>query len=236
MADEQNIHVYPGDAVDVSWDGRLCIHVGECGRSEGELFVGGRNPWCDPNLAGSADRVAEVCQRCPTGALTYVRKDGGAAEVAPGRNQVVVANDGPLYFTGALDIDGAAADQVGVKFRAALCRCGASKNKPFCDNSHRDVGFEDHGAVGSTGDATSQDAGAERAAARQWQLHDRRWVGARGVAWDSGGAVSLWGVEEQAVLRRLAQAGRVHGGVNRQASSQCGPTDQPSKRRPLPPL
>lgn len=141
MADEQNIHEYPGTDIDVSWDKRLCIHVGECGRSEGELFVGGRNPWCDPNVAGSADSVAEVVHRCPTGALTYIRKDRDAPELAPSRNQVVVANDGPLYFTGDLSIDGAAEDQRGVRFRAALCRCGASKNKPFCDGGHKSAGF-----------------------------------------------------------------------------------------------
>jgi CDGSH-type Zn-finger protein/uncharacterized Fe-S cluster protein YjdI len=159
MAGEQTIHQYPGHAVDVSWDKRLCIHVGECGRAEGELFVGGRNPWCDPNVAGSAGAVAEVCQRCPTGALTYVRKDGGAAEVAPARNQVVVANDGPLYVSGDLVIDGAADDQPGVRFRAALCRCGASKNKPFCDNGHRELRFEDQGSVGSKGEGVVEAGG-----------------------------------------------------------------------------
>jgi CDGSH-type Zn-finger protein/uncharacterized Fe-S cluster protein YjdI len=159
MADEQNIFEYPGSDIDVSWDKRLCIHVGECGRSEGGVFLGGRNPWCDPNVAGSADVVAEVCERCPTGALTYIRKDREAPEQAPSQNRVVVANDGPLYFTGDLEIAGAADDQRGVQFRAALCRCGASKNKPFCDNSHRDVRFEDQGAVGSKGDATIEAGG-----------------------------------------------------------------------------
>jgi CDGSH-type Zn-finger protein len=39
-----------------------------------------------------------------------------------------------------------------VKYRAALCRCGQSKNKPFCDNSHEDAGFKDYGAVGEIGE------------------------------------------------------------------------------------
>lgn len=164
MADEQDIHEYPGEQVDVSWDGRLCIHVGECGRAEGPLFTAGRNPWCDPNVAGSADEVADVCERCPTGALTYLRKDGGAAEQAPGRNQVVVSNDGPLYVTGDLEIVGAAEDMTGVRFRAALCRCGRSSQKPFCDNSHRNTSdgvepFHDAGAVGSTGEPSIEEGG-----------------------------------------------------------------------------
>ena len=152
-------HTYTGGQVDVCWDGRLCIHVGECGRSAGELFVGGRNPWCQPDLGGSVEEVADVCRRCPTGALTYQRKDGVLGEIAPGRNQVVIANDGPLYFTGDLSIDGAAEDMDGVRYRAALCRCGQSKNKPFCDNSHREARFADQGAVGSTGEPSIEEGG-----------------------------------------------------------------------------
>ena len=164
MADESNIHEYPGETVDVTWHGELCIHVGECGRAEGQLFVGGRKPWCDPNVGGTADEVVEVCERCPTGALTYIRKDGGSPEVAPGRNQVVVANDGPLYVTGDLSIDGASESMVGVRTRAALCRCGRSQNKPFCDNSHRAYGdgvepFHDQGAVGAKGEPSLEEGG-----------------------------------------------------------------------------
>ncbi len=72
-------------------------------------------------------------------------------ETAPRANTVQVAYNGPLFLKGDLDIDGAPADAPGLKFRAALCRCGASKNKPFCDNSHEAVGFRDHGAVGESG-------------------------------------------------------------------------------------
>ncbi|MEM6994618.1 MAG: CDGSH iron-sulfur domain-containing protein [Myxococcota bacterium] len=158
MSEHKNVHTYPGQKLDVLWDRRLCIHIGECGRAEGDLFVGGRKPWCDPNVSESKDTV-EVCERCPTGALTYNRKDGGDAEVADGRNVVVVANNGPLYVRGQLEIAGAADDMDGVKFRAALCRCGASKNKPFCDNSHEAAGFKDYGAVGVIGDGNTETGG-----------------------------------------------------------------------------
>ena len=157
MGDKQNIHKYEGDNADVSWDRRLCIHVGECGRASGDLFVGGRDPWCQPSLVQIGD-VTEVCERCPTGALTYERKDGGPAQTAAPKNTVVVANDGPLYVDGELLVDGAADDMVGTQFRAALCRCGKSSNKPFCDNSHQD-GFRDAGAVGAQGDGAPGEGG-----------------------------------------------------------------------------
>ena len=67
---DKRVFKFDGEQLDVSWDGRLCIHVGECTRAKGELFVSGRKPWGQPDL-GKAEYVAGVCRRCPTGALTY---------------------------------------------------------------------------------------------------------------------------------------------------------------------
>jgi CDGSH-type Zn-finger protein/uncharacterized Fe-S cluster protein YjdI len=142
---------YEGRQADVQWDDRLCIHVGECGRAKNELFVAGRQPWCEPDRV-SVDDVVDVVRRCPSGALTYRRKDGGQGETAVAENRVAVMYDGPLYLRGDLHIEGAAQDMPGVRFRAALCRCGQSKRKPFCDNSHETAGFQDYGAVGETGE------------------------------------------------------------------------------------
>ena len=116
MSDTKDIHDYPGEKVDVHWDRRLCIHVGECGRAANELFVGGRDPWCLPDTVDLASAV-EVVERCPTGALTYTRKDG-AREAKRVENTVWVANNGPLYLSGELAIDGAADDMAGVAHRA----------------------------------------------------------------------------------------------------------------------
>ena len=55
----KNSFEYPGERATVSWDGKLCIHIGECGRATGDLFVGGRKPWCQPDLASvNEDEVA----------------------------------------------------------------------------------------------------------------------------------------------------------------------------------
>ena len=157
MSDEKV--TYEGADADVQWDGKLCIHIGECGRAKNDLFVGGRQPWCQPDRVGS-EEVAEVIRRCPSGALSYTRKDGGPAEVADSENVVRVVYNGPLYVRGDLEIDGAAEDMDGVRLRAALCRCGQSKNKPFCDNSHEEAGFKDYGAVGEKGDGLEAEGGA----------------------------------------------------------------------------
>jgi len=147
---DKKIATYDGEEADVQWDGRLCIHVGECGRANNNLFVGGRQPWCQPDRV-SAEEVADVVARCPSGALTYTRKDGGPSEAADAENVVSVMYNGPLYLRGELQVNGAADDMAGVRFRAALCRCGQSKSKPFCDNSHETAGFRDYGAVGESG-------------------------------------------------------------------------------------
>ena len=85
--------------------------------------------------------------RCPTGALHFERKDGGAAEPALETNTVRLRERGPLYLRG--DIELRLADGVVVQdTRMALCRCGASQNKPFCDNSHVRSGFSDTGTLG----------------------------------------------------------------------------------------
>ena len=60
-------------------------------------------------------------------------------------------------MTGDLQIEAANEDMPGVRFRAALCRCGASKNKPFCDNEHENVGFRDRGAVNGTANIQIED-------------------------------------------------------------------------------
>ena len=158
MAQESKQYTYPGRAVDVIWDSRLCIHVGECTRARGALFESGRTPWCEPDRA-DADSVAAVVERCPTGALSFTRTDGGASEAVPGENSIVVANNGPLYARGELQIEGAPPDSPGLNTRAALCRCGLSANKPFCDNSHEAAEFRDHGAIGETGETLEAHGG-----------------------------------------------------------------------------
>ncbi len=141
---------YPGNQTQVHWDGRLCIHYGECGRATGDLFIGGRQPWCVPDQSSDED-IRDVLLRCPTGALTATFADGAGIEPGNEDNRTTVTQNGPLYVSGKLNIEGVDNEMSGTRFRAALCRCGASKNKPFCDNSHIEAGFTDSGAVGNAG-------------------------------------------------------------------------------------
>jgi CDGSH-type Zn-finger protein/uncharacterized Fe-S cluster protein YjdI len=149
---------YPGKDTDVTWDERLCIHIGECGGAKGELFIAGRKPWCKPDLV-KVEEVIDVIKRCPSGALSFQRHDSGEEEQANKDNAVVVSYNGPLFVRGDLDIEGATNDMPALKYRAALCRCGQSKNKPFCDNSHEETGFKDFGSVGEKGEGYEEAGG-----------------------------------------------------------------------------
>ncbi|MET0069477.1 MAG: CDGSH iron-sulfur domain-containing protein [Candidatus Thiodiazotropha sp.] len=154
---KKQVFLYKGSEIDVEWDERLCIHIGECGYSKGELFVAGRDPWCQPDLS-SPGEVKEIVERCPSGALVYRTKDGQITEPASLENSVTVCYQGPYFLQGNLAIEGSPDDMPGVRFRAALCRCGLSKNKPFCDNSHEGE-FKDYGAVGETGEPSEESGG-----------------------------------------------------------------------------
>ncbi|MES9994116.1 MAG: CDGSH iron-sulfur domain-containing protein [Candidatus Thiodiazotropha sp.] len=154
---KKQVFLYPGKQIDVEWDGRLCIHIGECGYAKGELFVAGRDPWCQPDLSSPAE-VKEIVERCPSGALVYRNKDGQITEAAPSENTLTVTYQGPYFVKGDLVIEQSPDDMPGTEFRAALCRCGLSKNKPFCDNSH-DGQFKDYGAVGEAGEPLKESGG-----------------------------------------------------------------------------
>ena len=148
---DKKVFQYEGNDHTVTWDGRLCIHVGECGRAKGDLFVTGRDPWCEPDTS-DLDTMKDVVARCPTGALAIKDAAGNTlSEPTATENTIMVSPNGPLYASGELSIDAATDDMPSVKHRAALCRCGKSQNKPFCDGAHEKAGFVDYGAVGETG-------------------------------------------------------------------------------------
>src|SRR5262245_24124804 len=134
---------YRGDGIEVSFDLDRCIHVGECLLTLPEVFDLARRPWIDANAA-DPDTIAEMIERCPSGALQYRRLDGGTAETHA-TTSVEPMRNGPLRVTGEIRVrldDGTEE----VLPRATLCRCGASTRKPFCDNTHLKIGFVAPGA------------------------------------------------------------------------------------------
>ncbi len=135
------VQKYAGRKITVCFDPGRCIHVGNCVRGLPGVFRANvSGPWIDPDAA-DAGELAALIETCPSGALTYRRTDKGAEEAAPGRNSITIVADGPLNVHADMDING----RPEPGYRTALCRCGASGNRPYCDGSHTDAGFCDNG-------------------------------------------------------------------------------------------
>lgn len=141
---------YRSSDATVHFDPALCIHSGECTRGLPNVFRPQEKPWVHPELA-DAESLATVIRRCPSGALSIERHDGGPEEEADRKATAAMRPNGPLYLRGAITMELEDGSRREMK-RLALCRCGASQNKPFCDNSHRTVGFSDPGAAAIAGE------------------------------------------------------------------------------------
>jgi CDGSH-type Zn-finger protein/uncharacterized Fe-S cluster protein YjdI len=118
------------------FEAQRCIHARFCVVGAPDVFLANvKGPWLHPDAMSAEDLVA-IARSCPSGAITYERLDGGGPEAAPPVNVLRVRENGPLAVHADIHLEGR-----GAMFRATLCRCGASSNKPFCDGSHAKVGF-----------------------------------------------------------------------------------------------
>ena len=136
---------YENAEIRVHWDASRCIHTAICLQMLPAVFDVASRPWI--SLGGAdAHAIAETIRACPTGALRYDSEQLGP-ETAPEPTTVEVRPNGPLLVRGKVTIHGPGGRSARDEARVALCRCGASGNKPYCDNSHRLVGFRDPGLV-----------------------------------------------------------------------------------------
>jgi CDGSH-type Zn-finger protein/uncharacterized Fe-S cluster protein YjdI len=136
----RKLHEYDGSGIRITYDAVRCIHAAECVKGLPMVFDTTRRPWIDADRA-SPDEVAAVIRKCPTGALQFERLDGGEPETPATTNEITVGADGPLFVSGDLELMDAERRVFTRETRAALCRCGASNDKPWCDGSHSEAGF-----------------------------------------------------------------------------------------------
>jgi len=146
---------YEGEKIRVCFDSSRCMHAGNCVKGLPEVFrPGADGAWIEPDAA-DVDRLTAVCESCPSGALSYQRNDGGADESKPTCNIMTIEDDGPLTIHADFTINGELQDG----YRAVLCRCGASKNKPWCDGAHSEAGFKDSCSMPACAEASALPAG-----------------------------------------------------------------------------
>jgi uncharacterized Fe-S cluster protein YjdI len=129
---------YTASGVTVFYDRGRCLHFAEYVRGLPQVFEVEKRPWIQPENA-SAEQVAEVMRRCPSGAPHY-RLEEGPREEPEQPTRVQFVPNGALNLREDLSIEvpgGGRRREV----RASLCRCGRSENRPFCDGSHARTGW-----------------------------------------------------------------------------------------------
>ena len=127
----------PGAALTLLFDQKKCIHSRWCVTEAPNVFLPNVvGPWIKPDEL-DAELLAGIAHVCPSGAIRYRRTDGHADEQPPIVNTISIREGGPYGVRAELSMDG----EPTAFYRATLCRCGASKNKPFCDSSHHAIGF-----------------------------------------------------------------------------------------------
>jgi hypothetical protein len=80
--------------------------------------------------------------RCPSGRITLVGADGFPTE-ADLPQEIAVLPGGPLWVRGGIPILGEDGRPWEPRNRVTLCRCGESKNRPFCDQTHENIHFDE---------------------------------------------------------------------------------------------
>ncbi|MCE2504071.1 MAG: CDGSH iron-sulfur domain-containing protein [Chlorobi bacterium] len=130
---------YKGSEVIIHDNRAICAHAGYCIHDLSSVFKQDERPWIDPN-GSDEEAIVALAYRCPSGAI-IVTKNGERLDLDDRsmKEEIVIDNGGPYNVRGevALAVDEGLKPPVSTRY--SLCRCGASKNKPYCDGSHHNL-------------------------------------------------------------------------------------------------
>ena len=138
---------YSNEDITVIWKPDVCQHSTKCWKASLAIFNPKRRPWIDVT-AGTTDEIIKIVDNCPSGALSYERNDNlneqkeQTAQSQQSGTTVQVSKGGPYLVKGKFVFIGTDGKEEIKEGSVALCRCGGSSNKPFCDGTHRKVGFD----------------------------------------------------------------------------------------------
>ena len=134
-------HGYVGQHITIYNNVLLCSHAEHCVKDLGSVFDIHHTPWIDPD-GDSVEKIRAIIDRCPSGALSYAI-DGEAAPIPERSPTIEIEKNGPYRVTGGIELDNADWCEGASPEHYTLCRCGESKNKPFCDGTHVHFQFDD---------------------------------------------------------------------------------------------
>lgn len=130
---------YVGDQVVMTDDRSICSTAGFCANRMTTVWVM-IDETSDPQVR---ERLRGMISPCPSGALDQAPAEGSAPVEPVFEPSIAVIHDGPLWVRGGIPVESADGVAYEVRNRVTLCRCGESSNKPFCDGTHKEVGFRD---------------------------------------------------------------------------------------------
>ena len=132
---------YEGREVTIVNNPLLCSVAEYCHRELESVFNMNNQPWINPD-GDTLENIKAVIEKCPSGALSY-SINGQTQPVSDCEATITIEKNGPLRITGRIELQDAKWGQGASQEHYTLCRCGASKNKPFCDGSHAAAKFDD---------------------------------------------------------------------------------------------
>lgn len=136
-----HMNEYSNEEIVVYWNPERCIHAGECTKGLPQVFNRESRPWV--NIKGAdSEEIIKVIDRCPSGALSY-KMVGKKDESEIPCTRIKVMKNGPLLVEGDCALVDSTGNVSAGNGRLALCRCGGSKKKPFCDGTHIKIEFDD---------------------------------------------------------------------------------------------
>jgi uncharacterized Fe-S cluster protein YjdI len=142
---KETLH-YTNNKLTVVWKLKVCIHSSVCWKGLIEVFNPKERPWIRMDGAAT-EKIIEQVRKCPSGALSYFlngeppdEPNKVVAESATVLKVEVTANGPYLIRSECLIVhsNGKEETKPGI---IALCRCGGSQNKPYCDGNHKKIEF-----------------------------------------------------------------------------------------------
>jgi uncharacterized Fe-S cluster protein YjdI len=130
---------YSNGEVTIVWKPDLCIHSANCVRGLPMVFDTNKRPWIDAGGASTKEIIEQV-KKCPSGALTTYTNER-TMENKNEKVKITLAKNGPILINGEVHLENEKGEAIPAGTTSALCRCGGSKNKPFCDGTHHKIGF-----------------------------------------------------------------------------------------------
>lgn len=138
---EDRADTYAGKEITVLDNRGTCCHFGNCTDHLPAVFHHDGEPFVTADGAGMND-IETIVRACPSGALGFI-KDGVPYEGEEREPEIFVAHNASYYVRGRIELEGEPMNKGANREHYALCRCGHSKNKPFCDGTHWYAHFTD---------------------------------------------------------------------------------------------